>query len=659
MEKPLKDGERIMASENADGTYSPSKEYRKRTYIDSYAKYEKMYKRSIEKPEEFWAEQAEGLHWYSKGWKKVFDWNKKECTFTWFKGGKLNACYNCLDRHVENGLKNTAALIFEADEPGNSRVYTYGQLLNEVERFANVLKSKGVRKGDRVAVYLPMIPELAITLLACARIGAVHSVVFSGFSTDSLFNRVQDSDSKVLVTCDGSYRGGKTIDMKGKVNEMLERETSVESVIVVNHAKRDVVMEEGRDTWWHEEMSKAGLRCPCEQMDAEDPFFILYTSGSTGKPKGVLHTVGGYMLGVTMTFKYAFDYRPGETHWCTADLGWITGHSYVLYGPLSNGATTLMFEGVPNYPDNGRFWEIVENWKVDIFYTAPTAIRMMRKSGDEWVRKHDVSSLKVLGSVGEPIDASAWKWYYEVVGGGRCPIADTYWQTETGSHIILPFPGAWDQKPGSAMKPFFGIEPVVLNEDKTPTPVGQDGRLCIKKPWPSCARTLWGDHEKYKDTYWNPYPGYYFSGDGARQDQGGDIWITGRIDDVISVAGHRIGAAEVEAALIAHPAVSEAAVVPIPDEMKGEAIYGFVTLKDGFKDSEELRSDLVKQVRNEVGPIATPKTIQIAEELPKTRSGKIVRRMLRKIASGSDFRSMDASTLVDPGVLDDLVKGRR
>ena len=648
-----------MVSENADGTYSPSDEYRKRTHIDSYAKYEEMYKRSIEKPEEFWAEQADNLDWYSKDWKKVFDWNKKECTFTWFKGGKLNASYNCLDRHVENGLKNTAAIIFEADEPGNEKIYTYGLLLSEVEKFANVLKSKGVRKGDRVAVYLPMIPELAITMLACARIGAVHSVVFSAFSTDSLFNRVKDSEAKVLVTADGSYRGGKAHDLKGKVNEMLERDTSVESVIVVNRTGKDVVMEEGRDSWWDDEMSRAGLKCPCEEMDAEDPFFLLYTSGSTGKPKGVLHTVGGYMLGVNMTFKYAFDYRPGDTHWCTADIGWITGHSYILYGPLSNGATSIMFEGVPNYPDYGRFWEIVEKWRVNIFYTAPTAIRMMRKSGDDWILKHDLSSLKVLGSVGEPIDPSVWKWYYSTVGGERCPIVDTYWQTETGSHIILPLPGAWDQKPGAAMKPFFGVEPAAINEDRTPTAVGQDGRLCIKKPWPSCARTLWNDHEKYKDTYWNPYPGYYFSGDGAKQDKDGDIWITGRVDDVISVAGHRLGAAEIEAALIAHPAVSEAAVVPIPDEMKGEAIYGFVTLKKGFEDTEELRSALVKQVRNEVGPIATPQAIQIAEELPKTRSGKIVRRMLRKIASGSDFSNMDSSTLVDPGVLNDLVKGRR
>ncbi|NLL94169.1 MAG: acetate--CoA ligase [Thermoplasmatales archaeon] len=639
--------------------YPPSAEYLKRAHIDSYEKYKKAYDRSIKDPEGFWGELADELDWYSKGWDKVFHWDKKECRFTWFKGGKLNVSYNCLDRHVKNGLKNTAALIFEADEPDQSRTYTYAQLLYEVQRFANVLKSKGVKRGDRVAVYLPMIPELAICLLACARIGAIHSVVFSGFSTDSLYNRVVDCGARVLVTSDGGFRGGRHIDIKGKVNEMLERETDVETVIVVKRTGTDIVMEEDRDVWWDDEMAKASPVCPCEEMDAEDTLFLLYTSGSTGKPKGVVHTQAGYLLGAMLTFRHAFDYRPGDIYWCTADIGWITGHSYILYGPLAEGATTLMFEGVPNYPDNGRMWEIVEKWKVDVFYTAPTAIRMMRKTGDEWILKHDLTSLKVLGSVGEPIDPDVWRWYYEVVGGGRCPISDTYWQTETGSHIILPLPGAYPQKPGSAMKPFFGIEPTLINEDGSPTKTGEQGRLVLKKPWPSCARTVWNDHQMYRQTYWEVYPGYYFTGDGARMDEDGDIWITGRVDDVISVAGHRIGAAEVEAALISHKSVAEAAVVPIPDEIKGEAIYTFVTLKQGFEESEELVKELITHVRKEVGPIATPKTIQVVDELPKTRSGKIVRRILRKIAGGGDGKDLDTSALVDPNVIGALVKGRK
>ncbi len=649
-----------MPAENADGTYSPSDEYKKRTYIDSLEKYEKIYKESIADPPKFWEKKADVLDWYSKDWKNVYEHDDKKHTFSWFKGGKLNVCYNCLDRHVEkDNMKNEAALIFEGDEPGDDRVYTYGKLLYEVKKFANVLKSKGVKKGDRVAVFLPMIPELMITLLACARIGAIHSVVFSGFSTEALYSRVSDCTPKVLVCCDGSFRGGKKTDMKGKVNEMLERETTVESVLVVKRNCSDVVMEEGRDFWWHEEMAKAPLECPCEVMDAEDPLFLLYTSGSTGKPKGVVHTQAGYLLGALLTFKYTFDYHRGEIHFCTADLGWITGHTYLMYGPLACGATTLMYEGIPNYPTNDRIWEIIEKWKVDIFYTAPTAIRMMRKTGDECILRHDLSSIKVLGSVGEPIDPHAWEWFYRTVGGSRCPISDTYWQTESGSYLITPLPGAYPEKPGCAMKPFFGIEPMILNEDKTPTPSGENGRLVIKKPWPSCARTIWNDHEKYVELYWTPYPGYYFTGDGAKEDKDGDIWILGRVDDVISVAGHRIGAAEVEAALISHPAVAEAAVVPIPDEIKGEAIYTFVTLKDGFVESEELKKELVGHVRKLVGPIATPKVIQITDELPKTRSGKIVRRFLRKIAGGSNGSDFDTSSLVDPEVIKRLVSGRQ
>lgn len=649
-----------MTPENSEGRFPPSDEYRKQSYIGSEEEYRRIYDESIKDPDNFWKKQAETLDWFSKDWKKVMEWDQKECRISWFKGGKLNVSYNCLDRHVKNGMKNTAAIIFQGEDDDDVRVYTYGQLLYEVEKFANVLKSKGVKKGDRVSVYLPMIPELAITLLACARIGAIHSVIFAGFSSDSAYNRVVDCTPKVLVCSDGSFRGGKRLDMKGKVNELLERETGVTSVITVKRTGADVVMEEGRDTWWHEEMASAKTGCEPEVMDAEDPLFLLYTSGSTGKPKGMLHTTAGYLLGTSMTFKYTFDYKPGQVYWCTADIGWITGHSYILYGPLAAGATTLMFEGVPNYPENDRFWQVAEKWNVDIFYSAPTAIRMIRKTGDEWIKKHDLSSLKVLGSVGEPIDPEVWKWYYNTIGGGHCPIADTYWQTETGSFLITPLPGAFELKPGSAMKPFFGIEPEVINEDKTLTPDGESGRLVIKKPWPSIARTIWQDHAKYKEIYWDPYPGYYFTGDGARRDKDGDYWLLGRVDDVISVAGHRIGAAEVEAALLTYPAVAEAAVVPIPDEIKGEAIYTFVTLKEGVDMSVDYVKVLVDHVRKEVGAIATPKVIQIADALPKTRSGKIVRRMLRKIAGGSGSGDLgDTTTLADPEVINDLIKGRK
>jgi len=648
-----------MTPENSKGQYPPSDEYRRNAFIKSEEEYYRIYEESVKDPVAYWVKQTENIDWFSKDWKEAFTWDKKENKFTWFKGGKMNITYNCIDRHVKNGLKNTAAIIFQGEEDEDVRVYTYGQLLHEVEKFSNVLKSRGVKKGDRVAVYLPMIPELPITLLACARIGAVHSVVFAGFSSDAVYNRVVDCTPKVVVTSDGSYRGGKKIDMKGKVNEILEKDTSVTSVIVVKRTGSDIVMEEERDVWWHEEMAKAPIRCEAEVMDAEDPLFLLYTSGTTGKPKGLMHTCGGYLVGAYTSFRNVFNYAPGQVYWCTADIGWITGHTYILYGPLSLGATTLMFEGVPNYPENDRFWQVAEKWKVDIFYTAPTAIRMIRKTGDEWITKHDLSTIKMLGSVGEPIDADVWKWYHKTIGGGRCPIADTWWQTETGSILISPMTGAFDLKPASAMKPQPGIEPAIYKEDKTPCAAGESGNLYIKKPFPSLARTIWNDHEKYVETYWTAFPGHYLTGDGARMDADGDYWLLGRVDDVISVAGHRIGAAEVEAALIAHPAVAEAAVVPIPDEIKGEAIYTFVTLKDGFEESEDLKKQLINQVRNIVGPIATPKTIQIAHGLPKTRSGKIMRRLLRKIAGGSKKDELgDTTTLIDPGVIDVLIKGR-
>ncbi|MDR0790933.1 MAG: acetate--CoA ligase [Methanomassiliicoccaceae archaeon] len=649
-----------MTPESSKGLYVPPEEYRKTALVKSVDEYNRLYNDALKDPVAYWVKQADQIDWFSKDWKEPFTWNKKENKFTWFKGGKLNTSYNCLDRHVKNGLKNTAAIIFQGEDDNDVRVYTYGQLLHEVERFANVLKKNGVRKGDRVAVYLPMIPELSITLLACARIGAIHSVVFAGFSSDAVFNRVADCTPKVLITSDGSFRGGKRIDMKGKVNEILERDTSVEHVIVVKHTGSEVVMEKDRDVWWHEEMAKAPLRCEPEVMDAEDPLFMLYTSGTTGKPKGMVHVNGGYLVGACSSFRYIFNYNPGQVYWCTADIGWITGHTYILYGPLSAGATTLMFEGVPNYPENDRFWQVAEKWKVDIFYTAPTALRMIRKTGDDWIKKHDLSSLKMLASVGEPIDADVWKWYHSVIGGGRCPISDTWWQTETGSIVIAPLTGAFDLKPGSAMKPLPGVKTGVFREDKTECAVGESGNLYLMEPFPSLARTIWNDHAKYVELYWNTFPGHYLTGDGARIDADGDHWLLGRVDDVISVAGHRIGAAEIEAALIAHAAVAEAAVVPVPDEIKGEAIYTFVTLKDGFTESDDLKKQLVNQVRNVVGPIATPKTIQISHGLPKTRSGKIMRRLLRKIAGGSRQDELgDTTTLLDPTVIDSLIKGRQ
>jgi len=648
-----------MTAINSKGQYQPPDEYRKNAIIKSMDEYNKIYNESVKDPVAYWTKQADNLDWFSKDWKEAFTWDKKENNFTWFKGGKLNLSYNCIDRHVKNGRKNTAAIIFQGEDDNDVKVYTYGQLLYEVEKFANVLKSNGVKKGDRVAVYLPMIPELPITLLACARIGAVHSVMFAGLGTDSVYNRITDCTPNVMVTSDGSFRGGKKIDMKGKVNEILEKESSIKSVIVVKRTGSNVVMKEGRDTWWHEEMAKASAICEPEVMDAEDPLFILYTSGTTGKPKGLLHTSGGYLVGVNSSFKFVFNYLPGQIHWCTADIGWITGHSYIVYGPLSAGATVLLFEGVPNYPDNDRFWQIAEKWKVDIFYSAPTAIRMIRKTGDDYITRHDLSSFKVLGSVGEPIDPDVWAWEHRIIGGGRCPIADTWWQTETGSILISPMTGAFDLKPGSAMRPLPGVEPAVFSEDKKPCGVEESGNLYINKPIPSFARTIWNDHAKFVETYWGAFPGHYLTGDGAKVDEDGDYWLLGRVDDVISVAGHRIGAAEVESALIAHPAVAEAAAVAVLDDIKGEAIYIYVTLKDGFKESDDLRKQMVDQIRHSMGPFATPKFIQVVSGLPKTRSGKIMRRILRKIAQGFSHEDLgDTTTLTDPAIVVELIKGR-
>ncbi|MCD6382885.1 MAG: acetate--CoA ligase [Thermoplasmata archaeon] len=640
--------------------FPPPEEFRKKAHIKGEEEYRSMYKRSLEDPEGFWAEAAENLHWFKK-WEKVFEWDKEKAEIKWFIGGKLNVSYNCLDRHIKTWRKNKAALIWVGNEPGEERVYTYQQLYREVNRFANVLKKLGVKKGDRIALYLPMIPELPIAMLAATRIGAIHSVVFGGFSAEALRDRINDCSAKILITCDGTHRGKKEVPMKIVADKALEGTSTVEKVVVVKRAGFDVEMKEGRDLWWHDLMNDEEIEdyCPPEEMDAEDPLFILYTSGSTGKPKGVLHTHGGYLTYVNLTTRLVFDLKDEDTFWCTADIGWITGHSYIVYGPLSNGVTSLMFEGVPNYPHPDRFWDVVDRYAVNVFYTAPTAIRALMREGDEWVKKHDLSTLRLLGSVGEPINPEAWLWYYKVVGKERCPIVDTWWQTETGGILITPLPGVHALKPGSAVAPFFGVEPAIYSEEGKEVERGLSGYLIIKRPWPSIARTIWGDHKRYIETYWSRFPGVYFTGDGAKKDEDGYIWITGRVDDVINVSGHRLGTAEIESALVAHPAVAEAAVVGFPHELKGQGIYAYVLLKVGYEPSEELRKELRNWVRKEIGPIATPDYIHFAENLPKTRSGKIMRRILRKIAAGdfSDFG--DTSTLADPKVLDSLIEGRK
>lgn len=639
--------------------FPPSKEFSEKAHIKSLAEYQKLYKRSLEDPEGFWGELAENLDWYKK-WEKVLDYSFKDKIFIkWFIGGKLNATVNCLDRHLKTHRRNKAALIWEG-EPGDSRTYTYQQLHTEVCKFANVLKKKGVKKGDRVTIYMPMIPELPIAMLACARIGAIHSIVFGGFSADSLKDRIQDAQASVLITTDASYRGGRVIGLKINADAALEQCPSVKSVIVYNRTNTKVDMKPGRDFWWHEEMAAPDIKgeFPPEIMDAEDPLFILYTSGSTGKPKGVLHTTAGYLLYVLTTFKWIFDYKDEDVFWCTADIGWVTGHSYIVYGPLAAGATSLMFEGVPNYPQPDRFWQIVEKYRVNIFYTAPTALRAMMRDGDKWPLARDLSSLRLLGTVGEPINPEAWMWYYKIIGQERCPIVDTWWQTETGGALITPLPGAIAIKPGSATKPFPGVEAAVIREDGSPAEVNEGGYLIIKRPWPGMMRTVYGQHERFKETYFVQFPGMYFTGDGARVDEDGDFWLMGRVDDVINVSGHRIGTAEVESALVSHPAVAEAAVVGMPHEIKGQGIYAFVTVKAGQEKSEELRKALVAHVRKEIGPIATPDKIQFADALPKTRSGKIMRRILKKIAAGEVRDLGDTTTLADPSVVQTLIAER-
>ncbi len=624
--------------------------------------YEQMYRRSVDDPDGFWAEQAEAFITWYQPWRKVSDWSydASDLHIKWFEGGKLNACYNCVDRHLET-RGDQVAIVWEGDDPARDAKITYRELHEHVCRLANVLKARGVGKGDRVCIYMPMIPEAAYAMLACARIGAVHSVVFGGFSPESLKDRILDSDCRVVITADEGLRGGKTVPLKANTDQALEHCPNVHTVITVRNTGGDIGWTEGRDVWYHEATAEASTQCEPEVMDAEDPLFILYTSGSTGKPKGVLHTTGGYMVYAAITHKYTFDYHDGEVYWCTADVGWVTGHTYIVYGPLANGAITLMFEGVPNYPDASRFWQVCDKHNVSIFYTAPTAIRALMREGDEPVKKTSRKSLRILGTVGEPINPEAWEWYYHVVGDGRCPIVDTWWQTETGGHLITPLPGATPLKPGSATRPFFGVVPGIIDTETGRLIEGDGearGALVITRPWPGQMRTVYGDHQRFVDTYFKTYPGYYFTGDGARRDADGYYWITGRMDDVLNVSGHRLGTAEIESALVLHDAVAEAAVVGYPHEIKGQGIYAYVTLVKGVEPSEELRQELVELVRREIGPIAKPDVIQWAPGLPKTRSGKIMRRILRKIAENDVEHLGDTSTLADPSVVEDLVKNR-
>jgi acetyl-CoA synthetase len=621
--------------------------------------YQEMYDRSVNDPDGFWAEQAEQYVTWFKKWDKVLDWSfTGDVHIRWFEGARLNVSYNCLDRHLDTRGDQTA-ILWEGDDPGEDRAITYRELHEEVSRFANVLKSRGVKKGDRVSIYMPMIPEAAVAMLACTRIGAVHSVVFGGFSPDALRDRILDSDCQVLITADQSLRGGKKVPLKANADRAMAQCPNVHTCIVVKRGGDKVEWKEGRDVWYQEAVAQASPDCPPEEMDAEDPLFILYTSGSTGKPKGVLHTTGGYLLQAAMTHKLVFDYKDGEVYWCTADVGWVTGHTYIVYGPLANGAKSLMFEGIPTYPDTGRFWQVCDKHNVATFYTAPTAIRMLMGAGDEFVTKHSRKSLRLLGTVGEPINPEAWEWYHRVVGDGRCPVVDTWWQTETGAHMITPLPGATRLKAGSATFPFFGVQPVLVDDQgKEITGNPAAGNLCLKAPWPSMMRTVYGDHARFIETYFKLYPGYYFSGDGARRDEDGYYWITGRVDDVLNVSGHRLGTAEIESALVLHPKVAEAAVVGYPHEITGQGIYAYVTLMAGEENSDELRKELIALVREEIGPIAKVNLLQFAPGLPKTRSGKIMRRILRKIAANELDNLGDTSTLADPSVVDNLIENR-
>ena len=641
-----------------DKTFSPSAAWTKESHINSLDQYKKVYKESILKPDEFWASIAERVHWYKK-WEKVSDVDYKKAKINWFINGKLNVSYNCLDRHVNEGNGDKTAIIWEGNNPSEDKEYTYSELLIEVNKFANVLKSLGVKKGDRVCLYMQMVPELSIAMLACCRIGAVHSVVFGAFSADSLRDRINDSSCKILITQDTGVRGKKdNIPMKENANIALRETPSIDAVVVVKRTGVDVEMLEGRDVWWHKECEKVNEECEPEEMDAEDPLFILYTSGSTGKPKGVLHTSGGYLVYASYSHELIFDYKEKDIYWCTADIGWITGHSYIVYGPLSNGATTIMFEGVPNFPDFGRFWDVVDKHKVNQFYTAPTALRALMKEGNRWVESRDLSSLRILGTVGEPIKEPEWNWYYRVVGKENCPIVDTWWQTETGGILITPLPGVTPTKPGSATLPFFGIEPVLLSDDGTEISGNSvQGLLALKTSWPGQMRTIYGDQKRFFETYFSQFGGYYFTGDGARRDEDGYYWITGRVDDVLNISGHRIGTAEVEGAIGKAKDVAEAAVVGYDHDIKGQGIYAFVTLMTGVTSSDNHLSGIIESVVKEIGPHAKPDKIQFTPALPKTRSGKIMRRILRKIAENDLDNLGDISTLADPSVVDNLISG--
>ncbi|MFX1605717.1 MAG: acetate--CoA ligase [Promethearchaeota archaeon] len=661
----MSEEKKITVYSQEERRFDPPKSFVDKAYVKSQEDRMKIWEDSVENPDEFWLKAAKELCYWKKEPTKGFEWEDLEnIRFTWFKDGVTNMAYNCLDKHVEAGKGDQMALIWQGEPLEESKTYTYSELLSEVNKAANVLKNLGIKKGDRITMYLPMIPELAIIMLACVRIGAVHSIVFGGFSADSVRDRIIDCEGKLLVTADGYYRAGKTIPQKKGADTAVEGLDMVEKVLVVKRVGIDVPWTEGRDVWYHEEYEKVDDKCDPEWVGAEDPLFILYTSGSTGKPKGVLHTTGGYMTYTTHTFKHIFDWHEGDVYWCTADIGWITGHSYIVYGPLSAGATTLMFESVPTYPENDRFWLEVERWKVNQFYTAPTAIRALMRFGDDPVLKHDLSSLNLLGTVGEPINPEAWVWYHKMIGKENCPIVDTYWQTETGGVIVTPLPGATPTIPGSATFPYFGVDPVIVAEDGVPVNANEGGYLCMKKPWPGLMRTVYGDHKRFIDTYWSQFKNpdnsdpMYYTGDGSRFNEDGYIFVMGRLDDVLKVSGHRLGTAEIESSLVKHPAVAECAVVGFPHEIKGESIYVFVTLKMGVEKTDALKLELRNHVRADVGPIATPEKIQWADALPKTRSGKIMRRILKKIAAGQVDDLGDTTTLADPTVVETLVKGR-
>ena len=636
--------------------YDIPEEFARNALLDK-AQYEAMYEQSVNDPAGFWAEQAEKFLSWDKHWDTVLEWDYSKGHIRWFEGGRLNACYNCVDRHLDT-RGDQVALIWEGDDPAKDDKITYRELHEHVCRMANVLKSRNVRKGDRVCIYMPMIPEAVYAMLACARIGAVHSVVFGGFSPESIKDRILDSDCHTVITANEGLRGGRTVPLKGNVDTALLSCPNVHTVITVRHTSGNIDWQDGRDIWYHEAAAGVSADCPVESMGAEDPLFILYTSGSTGTPKGVLHTTGGYLLYAAITHKYVFDYHDGDVYWCTADVGWVTGHSYIVYGPLCNGAISLVFEGIPTYPDASRFWQVCDKHKVNTFYTAPTALRSLMRMGDGPVKSASRESLRLLGTVGEPINPEAWEWYYHTVGNARCPIVDTWWQTETGGHMIAPVPGALKMKPGSATRPFFGVQPAIVDQQGNVLEGVAEGSLVITHPWPGQMRTVYGDHKRFIDTYFSAFPGKYFTGDGDRRDEDGDYWITGRVDDVLIVSGHNLGTAELESALVLHEAVAEAAIVGYPHDIKGQGIYAYVTLVNGVEPSDDLRSELVKHVRKEIGPIATPDIIQWAPGLPKTRSGKIMRRILRKIAANQVDALGDTSTLADPAVVDDLIRNR-